>query len=350
VRIILSVNISVIFLGAGASVPLGLPTMVDLSERFEETISSDVRLVQHLLKAKGAIRRNRFSYDVESLYTYLLGCSDPCASLEKAGPYAASKCRTQPISKIRRSGISEKIRERLEEHLIKNCYLGQEYEKRRITNMFNRFFAKISGVNDWEHSEPDWNGKIFEVFTTNYDNAIELYGSEVGQMPFTGYTKTQNGKVRFVPEQYDSTPAKIKLYKIHGSVELSLLEDDSIIAAEPPKSPGEKHEGKSIIGKVMVYGPNKSLIAEPYFELLAHLKKRLTDAHECFVVGYSFRDPWINQIFRDVVNHRRQRTRWIEFISPSARYTISSRLHEIVANVQPINRSFQQYLNLPEEE
>jgi len=323
--------------------------MVDLGERFEETILDNSRDLREVLRAKQAIRRNGFQYDVESLYSYLLGRADPHSSLKRAGPYVASVCPVQPISRLKRKRIFNEIRENLEEYIIKKCYLEEEYAKRRAKTLFNRFFAKISGVEDWEHSEPDWDNATFEVFTTNYDNAIEYYGIEVGQIPFVGYLKTRNEKVRFVPEQYDSTSAKIKLYKLHGSVELSLLKDGSIVAVEPPKSPGEKHRGIPIEAKVMVYGPDKNLIAEPYFELLVHLKNRLKSAHECIVVGYSFRDPWVYQIFHDVVSHRRQRNPWIEYISPSATYTIS-RFSELRASANPVDQSFEQYLNLPEEE
>lgn len=338
----------VIFLGAGASVPLGLPTMVSLGEDFQETVLDNAKYLTEVLKARQKIRNNGFQFDVESLYTYLLGRSDPHKALKKAGPFAASICSIQPISRLRRKRIFQRIRERLEEYIIKRCYLEQEYSKRRVKILFNRFFAKISGVEDWENAEPDWDNTVFEVFTTNYDNAIEYYGREVGQVPFVGYRKARSERVRFVPDQYDTTDAKIKLYKLHGSVELSLLGDGSIVAVEPPKSPGEKHKRIPIKAKIMVYGPDKNLIAEPYFELLVHLKKHLRTASECIVVGYSFRDPWIHQIFRDVISHRRQRTPWIEYISPSAEYTIS-KLPELRASIQPTNQSLQQYLNLPGE-
>lgn len=323
--------------------------MMDLGTQFEETILDNPRYIKEILRAKQVIRRNGFQLDVESLYAYLLDHANPQIALKKAGPYAASLCPIQPISRLRRRRIFNEIRERLEEYIIKKCYLEQEYAKKRAITLFNRFFAKISGVTDWEHSPPDWDNTVFEVFTTNYDNAIECYGREIGQLPFVGYIKTRKEKVRFVPEQYDSTPARIKIYKLHGSVELSLLKDGSIVAIEPPKSPGEKHNGMPIKAKVMVYGPNKNLIAEPYFELLVHLKNRLKTATECIVVGYSFRDPWIHQIFRDVISHRRQRNPWIEYIAPSATYT-ASKLVELRANINPVNQSLEQYLNLPEEE
>lgn len=323
--------------------------MTQLADQFEENLTDDVSELQHLIKAKQAIRGNGFLYDAESLYTYLLGCINPCEAFRKAGPYVASKCRTQPISRMRRSRVYSKIREKLEEHVIKNCYLGEEYEVRRATAMFNRFFAKAGGVNDWEQSEPNWDESIFEVFTTNYDNAVEKYGMEIGEIPFAGYRITRNEKVLFTAEQYDSTPAKIKLYKLHGSIELSLLEDGTIVSVEPPTVPRRKYKGKFIKGKIIVYGPDKNLIAEPYFELLVRLKKCLIEAHECIVVGYSFRDPWIHQIFLDAAFHRRQRNPWIEYVSPSATYTISQ-FQELSRFVRPIDQSFQQYLNLPTEE
>lgn len=345
----LSLHKHLVLLGAGASSPLGVPTMTQLTEQFEETLSNNPKELQLLAKAKQAIRKNGFFYDAESLYTYLLGCADPNLSFKKAGPYVASKCRTQPVAKIRRSVLYSRIREKLEEHVINKCYIGEEYERRRADALFTRFFAKISGVNDWENSEPVWDDTVFEIFTTNYDNAVERYGINIGKIPFVGYQKTANEEVLFTPEQYDQTEARIKLYKLHGSIELSLLEDNTIVSVEPPTVPGRKYKGKKIRGKIIVYGPEKNLIAEPYFELLVRLKKYLTKAHECTVVGYSFRDPWIYQIFQDAALRRRQRTPWIEYISPSATYTISQ-LPEISAFVHPIDQSFQQYLNLPMEE
>ncbi len=61
------------------------------------------------------------------------------------------------------------------------------------------------------------------------------------------------------------------------------------------------HGTKHIVSKAMVYGIQKNLFSEPYFDLLALFKKRLIEVKKCLVIGYAFGDPWINQIFLDAV-------------------------------------------------
>ena len=95
--------------------------MMDLGTQFEETILDTPRYIKEILRAKQVIRRNGFQLDVESLYTYLLDHADPQVALKKAGPYAASLCPIQPISRLRRRRIFNEIRERLEEYIIKNA-------------------------------------------------------------------------------------------------------------------------------------------------------------------------------------------------------------------------------------
>jgi hypothetical protein len=335
----------VVLLGAGASVPLGLPTMTELADTFEQSKLDNKKYLNRICKARVTIQRNDFTYDVESLYTFFHDCADPCAALRRAGPYAASICPGQPISTKKKDDLADGIAEQIEEHIIKKCYVSDDIAEEKTRIIYNRFFSKITGIKTWKKSIPKWNSNIFEVFTTNYDNAVENYGSEIGQDPCLGRILSIGDRIIFRPELYDDDSFKIKLYKLHGSVELSLLEDGSIVANYPPKSPGDSQNGIQIRAKIMVYGPEKNLIAEPYFDLLFRFKQRLKEAKRCFVVGYSFRDPWINQIFVDVLRVRTDLR--IEYISPTATYR-SSQLPFLSSCVHPIDQTFEQYLELPE--
>lgn len=334
----------VVLLGAGASVPLGLPTMIEFANAFEQSMSENVKYLNRICKGRVIIQRNGFTYDIESLYTFFHDCANPCLALRRAGPYAASICPVQPISNLKNDDLADSIAEQIEEQIIKKCYIPGDAAEQKAKIIYNRFFSRIAGIKTWKKSIPNWKNNIFEVFTTNYDNSVENYALEVGQEPCLGRILSLGNKVVFYPTLYDDDSYKIKLYKLHGSVELSLLENDSIMASYPPKSPGESHDGIRIKAKIMVYGPEKNLIAEPYFDLLFRFKQRLLETKRCFVVGYSFRDPWINQIFIDVLRVKTDIR--IDYISPSASYR-RSQLPFGRPNIHPIDKTFEQYLELP---
>jgi len=297
-----------VFLGAGASIPIGFPGSAKLVNTFmselTKTQESDKRkMLAMVRRLEKLILNNGFSYDSESLYSCLEGYSTPSKWMQQSGPFPSSMCKIQPVTKIRPDPFCNRLRSLFEEFLVTKFYNEDPFLKRRIKVIYNRLFSKISGVADWKNSEPDWASSTFEVFTTNFDRAVETYSDQVNQAICMGYRIAEDNRVMFTPDDYEHNPASLKLYKLHGSVELSALDDDTIISQLPPAVPGQTYKRKSIVSKVMVYGIQKNIISEPYFELLAIFKKRLTELKRCLVIGYSFRDPWINQIFLDIIRN-----------------------------------------------
>lgn len=294
---------------------------------------------------KDLIESNGIRYDSESLYSCFQGHASPVEFMKDAGAFAASTCRTQPITNLNPDPICSRLRRLFEEYLITRYYSGNPALKRAAKIAFNRFFAKISGVEDWKNSKPNWRKSTFEIFTTNFDNLIELYSKEANVTVEKGYRIGKHGRVIFTPEDFDTSRAPIKLSKLHGSVELSLLKNGDIMWTDPPAIPGKPRGKNSIAAKVMVYGIRKNLLAEPYFELLFRLKQRLNKFKECIVVGYAFGDPWITQIFNDVVN-RNQSELKITYIdkSPEAKLVEKPFLKPVTSSIPT---SVQKFMKVP---
>jgi hypothetical protein len=121
-----------------------------------------------------------------------------------------------------------------------------------------------------------------------------------------------------------------------------------VISSLPPAIPGRNYKGKSVTSKVMIYGINKNIIAEPYFDLLNVFKNRLSKIKKCLVIGYSFRDPWITQIFLDIIKKYPNEIE-IEYIGKKTHTQISDipKLNKIMV---PIAETLEKYLELPKKE
>jgi len=339
-----------VFLGAGASIPLDFPSCVKLVKDFMSWLSKSYErdtdvMLNKMEELKRSIISNRFDYDSESLYSCLEGYSRPVWGIRQTGPFASSMCKIQPISKLKPDPICVKLRSLFEEYLISKYYNDNPFLRIRIKNMYNRFFSKISCVADWKNSEPDWASSNYEIFTTNYDYVLETYSDLVGQKLFNGYRIVENERVIFTPDEYAKSSAPLKLYKLHGSVELSLLTSNDIVAHIPPTIPGKIYKRKRIVSKVMVYGIYRNMIAEPYFDLLGIFKRTLAKIRRCLVVGYSFRDPWITQLFLDVIKNYPNMIK-IDYIGEKSKTRIP-RVPLLDQAVVEISESFEAFLDLP---
>ena len=334
----------VIFLGAGFSKSFDFPLTREFVESFEDQLlDADKKdLMTDVCNAKRTITSNGFTYDVESLIEYFQGHSHPSEYMRKSGPFCSALSRIQPISKLEPKPRSEQLKNNLEEHMIKNCYKDEITIKGKLDLSYNRLLSKVSGSSNWRTDIPDLNNHIFEIFTTNFDNSIDVYAKRFAKDKYTrGHIVGSQNQVLFRYDDLNSDYYKLKIIKLHGSVELSQLEDGKIISEIPPQAPGNSVDGMRITSKVMVYGIQKNLLQEPYLELLIKLKKSLLKVKKCTVIGYSFRDDWISKIFQEAAFQHGDFV--IELIDPYAT-TIASRQDKLQAFIQPVDMTVEQYL------
>ena len=301
---------------------------------------------RELRRANAALRRNGFKSNLDFLYSFFLGASTPKETLFQAGPFPAFMSRKQPIRTIKPLPRAEVLRRLVEEFILREYYVANPFFKDQTVLVYDRLFARLCGRRLWKESKVDWKRHTLHVFTTNYDNSLDTYAQKTIPAHYTkGYTPITGNRVEFRPELFEKSKYKLKVYQLNGSIELSRLDDGTMIAETPPGQVGDKRDGRTIASKVMVYGTANNLYQEPFFELLKRLNRLLEESGECTMVGYSFGDSWIRQIFENVALKRGPAGFKIRLISRNPRRTMR-RLGPLARFVRPKKGSLKEYLDL----
>ncbi|MCG8608699.1 SIR2 family protein, partial [bacterium] len=141
----------------------------------------------------------------------------------------------------------------------------------------------------------------FEIFTLNNDVVIEQYFSKHEEIPWRGFV---NGKWQDISNDTQNDPyGRIDLYKLHGSIDWVRLEDMDVweeekLGDEDKENIQHKHNPYIIFGQ-----GTKTFSVEPFFSLINHFNNQLnSDSKDYFfVVGYSFFDPYVNNLLFNAV-------------------------------------------------
>ncbi len=174
------------------------------------------------------------------------------------------------------------------------CHLLPEWLKVKSDNHLNY----LQPMSDFFASYPTEDFRL-DVFTLNNDTAIEQYFQKNYAMPWRGFS---NGL--WIGLETDSFPndfGRINLYKLHGSLDWVRLTSDDF--KEKDKLVGDENqyidEGHN---PYVIFGQGtKTFSIEPFFSLIQHFRRKLNEKKYFFVVGYSFFDPYINNLFIEAV-------------------------------------------------
>jgi len=145
---------------------------------------------------------------------------------------------------------------------------------------------------------PDQKFRL-DIFSLNYDDVIERCFRLVDEIPWRGFS---NGKwVNAEPDIQNDSNTRINLYKLHGSVDWVRLTDmdtwekSKLLTLETDLQDNivQKQDPYIIFGQ-----GTKSFSVEPFFSLIHYFNSLLKkeDKKYFFVIGYSFFDPYINNI------------------------------------------------------
>ena len=185
----------------------------------------------------------------------------------------------------------------------------------KVNNLFSSIESKIKNrlLKEWlQFNESNFSylaplKKFFqdypneefciEICSINYDQVLEKYFEETGI--WLGFSNGKWVGLESSPEQKDER-RRINLYKIHGS--LNWLRDTAGEVFEKGKW-GEKNSNKEsdqdIIDQdpFIIFGQGiKTFSIEPFFSLIYHFRKLIKEKDYIFIVGYSFFDPYINNL------------------------------------------------------
>jgi len=172
------------------------------------------------------------------------------------------------------------------------------------------------------------------VFTTNYDPSIETLCRSKGWLLVDGFGHDAHSQEyswnRSVFDEFKSSgEPTVVLFKIHGST--NWISDSKRIVKSVSIYAAEVDDGYQ---NVMIYpATRKVAISEPYFTCYDYLGKCLSHAEFCLVVGYSFRDDDVLTRFRAaaIANENLQ----VAILDPNAS-TICKKVGKYGINTLPI--------------
>ena len=267
-----------LLLGAGASVEAGLPTMAGVLESFARSVEDEPRLASALscviasLRSHSEAARHRPVLDLELLIEALEFLEQRDASI------AAAFVRQWRGDISKHLAVVPELRRRLHAHLRNQL----DVDPSRVKYLMPLVdFAREQGGVD--------------VFTLNYDAAVEVVADRAGVLYTDGFDSHWNPSLF---DQADRYP--IRLYKLHGSLlwyETGSPGRFAKIALRPRGFPesGSHIAGESLASLLIYPGPSKEMYAEPYASLLERFRSVLRDTSVLVVIGCSLRDAHVRQ-------------------------------------------------------
>ena len=358
-----------VFFGAGASKCFNVPTMNEFPEDFEKYLEDIEGYNEKSVykKIKGNLKEDGV-LDLEAILTVLEDLSEKERFDRRFEHpsilYLLEKGQVNSIHElvefnVKHYGIIAKsLKEKLKGFIRKKCFPEPEIFKDNIS-LYTEFFDSIMPDYDlkMDIGRRKQKGRHCEIFTTNYDLCIENY-CRIIEMPYKNGEIFTNGKNNVSLSKksnkvlYSNDFQGFQIYKLHGSVNWYKIRDSDIRdvikwATAPLDAGSETFDYTKIESELMIYPiQEKQIYKDPFSDMFNRLKDSLETSKYCFVVGYSFRDEEINNIFDDAMFYRDrkgQKTK-IFFIDPSAEAIIENRLESINEldniEIKPIDKEF----------
>jgi hypothetical protein len=141
------------------------------------------------------------------------------------------------------------------------------------------------------------------VAATNYDLILEGYDKDY-QFPEGHFLRRGFSRGGYCwNESYldlEANEERVEYLKLHGSIDWWIRERDGKTV---PRECTESLMGERSTRRYMIYPIyEKHVTLEPYASLYNHFRKWLSYDEVYIAIGYSFRDPSINNAFSDALN------------------------------------------------
>jgi hypothetical protein len=310
------------FLGAGASAPFGIPTMMGMVSQFEQKLLDAANTgggaVQDELQLYQTVKNSLVEMgsrpDLEGVFTVIDSISNDStiADIGPVGAYIADKDRFGGARRIAtdqaQMETAKGLKDKFRTFVRQACWFDEERID-EVDKIYKPVFDAIGQANNWGKETRD--GKEYyiasgvSIFTTNYDTIVELYWK--GLTRINDLFVDTNDIKTFNPSFIDPANQDPKIVHLHGAINWVKPKDGSIARSSRTES---KRIGRSeVIGEVMLYPiQQKDLYLSPWFELFTGLKRNLSTANRIVVIGYSFNDQFIRDLFKHELDTRPRKT------------------------------------------
>jgi len=330
------------FFGAGASSSFGIPTMGKMTDQFTEEVSSHPESrVYNNIKRKLDEELAKDKVDVESIFSVIEGLKNyNDEELGHLAIFAARSFLNQSLLDLKIGFEMKQIKaleQRFQAFIRRNCRINVAH-RGDLRNVYRHFFDILASKGGHEISE---SGARFSsewiFFTTNYDRCLEAYWREDALVDINTGTKDHHGKRVLDSELFFGTPNTGLLIKLHGSTTWLHHKDFGFIEEKEVDIDLAKDSSDAYDEELVIYPlSQKALYVEPYIKMLLRLGTEVKKRKVWIIIGYSFRDPIIQNIFVNYLTYKQR----IVLVHPHAKEIFKRRLKACRAFKVPIERKF----------
>lgn len=288
------------FFGAGASAPFGIPTMkqfvIDFEKHLEENASEEERKAYAKIKRTLEKRLNK-PVDLEGIFTVIDGIINYHPDkLGLLSVYLTAKIDT-PNADVVSTCVN--LKEKFQRFVREKCAISKD-RLAQIRNVYRDLFNRFSmefGFSQQRHKGDCYWNPSWVIFTTNYDLCLEYYLREVAESGIsTGFTHQPSRNVNILSPHSFLNEGFLQLLKLHGSINW-LIDKKTNNVIEVAET-GRSYLGREYEGEMMIYPiAEKELYLDPYISMLLRLNRELERKSVWLVIGYSFNDPVVREIF-----------------------------------------------------
>ncbi|MHA2263637.1 MAG: SIR2 family protein [Candidatus Thorarchaeota archaeon] len=283
----------VFFLGAGFSSELGMPATRELRRVYQRLLPPDLKEPLEPVEATMRKMYTEEEYDIEKIYTFI---NDLLAFGEDSVPMELFS----NVEYMDVLGRLVKQNEPFRETLVKvkqfiMSLIEEEFWHRRMFQL-----DRVGEVFQNEIFE-DLPPTHISILTTNYDMTIEEYFKK--HRPEVKMERGISDGVYDPISLHNRGPESVTLTKLHGSIDLYETKQGKIIQHPGPK---EEYKGDYEISGMHLTAPieNRKEYEKIDEQLKVKLDRDLRFASLIVVIGFSFRDPIIRDIFLRATMHK----------------------------------------------
>jgi hypothetical protein len=275
------------------------------------------------------------SYDVkpslENMLVLLDANSNPKAAKEKFGPFLPLFGSKAKLDRAKRILGDAELAQSLRSFVFRKCFIFREEQIEKVLTYYESLLKGLKTYFSMPSMSTHAEYPDIQVFTTNFDNSVEIFCREKAIPFYDGYNYTNPlGGYVFDHLLYTSGAGlqALKLFKIHGTVRYAKSPNGIFNELQfLPRSGSIVINGHKCLADLIYSGSYQYSSNSPQLELLYLMKQAFTSSDLIIAIGYSFGDPHIVTVFRDVLR-KNSSTRLI-ICSPDPNSTIKNHLTEL---------------------
>lgn len=321
------------FFGAGASSEFGIPFMKKITEYFYEEINRDGNDEQKKLfnSIYGSLATiyGKDKVDLESIMSVIVGLKENryIDNIEDLGLFLIQIQGIKNICPIEKYDTKElESLENKFKKFIRNKIILTSTNIDKLREIYFDFFSQLCQVVGCSDRSLEINDKdttnTFDkwvFFTTNYDNVLEEYWVKyrkyhILDLGFGGKAENMHKIMepdKLIESNKDKGIRSMQLIKLHGSVnwirnrQKEIEEHDYNLNIDNVKN---RSGSKEFEDDIVLYPlSQKYLYFSPYIQLFRVLLEELKKRDLWIIIGYSFRDPIIRNMFVKSLNENNKR-------------------------------------------